>query len=344
MIAAKFQRSWLDGILRIGAVAVLAPSVGAQSRTTSPVTHAATTQPVAARVAHVGAAFEGRFYVFGGVADGGDHHPILGVDVFDPASERWTQRAASPQPLVFSAAARIDERVWLVGGLVDNRAASADVLTYDPRRDAWERGPPLTVARSRLAAVVLDGRLYVLGGFRDGAPDAPNSPAVERFDLRERRWERLADLPTPRHALSAVALAGRIYAVGGYGADGRTATTMESYDPVTNGWRREPDLPAERGFSNAFGLSAGAAAGAADPRDRLLVFGGGRDGAGPAVFELARGAWRTLRIDDLRRRRSAAALLGERVYFFGGEGLGDERARFDVGLCAFDLRAERWVR
>ncbi|MGE0481796.1 MAG: Kelch repeat-containing protein [Phycisphaerae bacterium] len=326
------------------AALALTGAANAQDKSLPAATRPAATQPVATRVAHVGGAFGGRFYVFGGVEDGGDHRSILAVDVFDPATDRWLQRAPSPRPLVFSACALLDDRFWLVGGLVHNRAATADVLIYDPRRDAWEPGPPLTVARSRLAAVVLEGRLYAIGGFRDGAADAPNSPAVERFDPRERRWRRLADLPTPRHALAVVALAGRIYAIGGYGAAERTATTLESYDPTTDHWRREPDLPHGRGFGNAFAYNACTGGAAAAVREQLFVFGGCGDCPGPALFDVATGQWRMLRVDDLGRRRSAAALVGERAYFFGGEGLGDERARFDVGLRAFDVRAERWIR
>jgi hypothetical protein len=39
--------------------------------------------------------------------------------------------------------------------------------------------------------------------------------SVYRFTVATRRWQRLPDLPTPRHGLGVAALAGRVYVVAG---------------------------------------------------------------------------------------------------------------------------------
>jgi hypothetical protein len=48
--------------------------------------------------------------------------------------------------------------------------------------------------------------------------------SVFAFDLRERRWRRLADLPTPRHGLGVVAHVDRVYVVAGGPEPGLTTS------------------------------------------------------------------------------------------------------------------------
>ncbi len=44
------------------------------------------------------------------------------------------------------------------------------------------------------------------------------------LEVRTGRWRRLADLPTPRHGLGAVAFARDVYAIGGGPEPGLTVT------------------------------------------------------------------------------------------------------------------------
>jgi hypothetical protein len=53
---------------------------------------------------------------------------------------------------------------------------------YDPATDSWQPGPPLPTPRHGLAAQVVGGRLYVIGG--GPTPNLSVSSAVEIFELK----------------------------------------------------------------------------------------------------------------------------------------------------------------
>jgi hypothetical protein len=55
--------------------------------------------------------------------------------------------------------------------------------------------------------VSLGHKLYVVGGFVEGWTPTDE---VHEYDPASDRWQRLAALPTPRHALTASVLGGKI--------------------------------------------------------------------------------------------------------------------------------------
>lgn len=99
----------------------------------------------------------------------------------------------------------------LVGLLSDSGQMSfgKPVLTNVPNR--WKVQPPLSQPRSRMAAVEVDGRIYVVGGEgEDGTP----LDLVEIFELGSQEWREGAPLPSPRANL-AMAISGEELIVAG---------------------------------------------------------------------------------------------------------------------------------
>jgi hypothetical protein len=92
---------------------------------------------------------------------------------------------------------------------------------YDPQSDSWTQGPPLGVWRTDLAATVVNGRIYAIGGeidyFADGGGGfyISATTSVEEFDPATGYWSSRAPLPRPREAAGAAVLDGKIYIVGG---------------------------------------------------------------------------------------------------------------------------------
>ena len=77
-------------------------------------------------------------------------------------------------------------------------------------------------------------------------------------------WTPLAPMPTARQEVAAAALGGRVFVIGGFGANAEAVATVEVYDPVTDRWSSAPPLPTAR-----HGL------GAATVSDKIYVIGGG---------------------------------------------------------------------
>ncbi|WP_331376031.1 Kelch repeat-containing protein [Sinorhizobium chiapasense] len=144
-------------------------------------------------------------------------------EVYDPANDTWSNRAALPTPRDHLAIAVVGRRLYAIGGRIDGSYASnlAANEVYDPASDRWERRSDLPTPRSGIAAAVIDGRIVVVGG---EAPEA-TFDTVEAYDPVSDAWQRLAAMPTARHGLGAAVVDGRIFVVGGGPTPGGSAST-----------------------------------------------------------------------------------------------------------------------
>ncbi|PSO49943.1 MAG: hypothetical protein BRC31_08080 [Actinobacteria bacterium QS_5_72_10] len=104
------------------------------------------------------------------------------------AQSGWNRLTPSGSPRTEVAAAAHLDKVWAVGGLDGDGAASADVDVYAPTFDAWEPGPPLPRAVHHAAVVAHDDDLLVVGGYVGDGFDTPTD-AVWRLDSATGRWQ-----------------------------------------------------------------------------------------------------------------------------------------------------------
>ncbi len=154
---------------------------------------------------------------------------------------------------------------------------------------AWAPLPAANLERTEVAAARIGGSVYVAGGF---VPGGASTNAVERYDIRRRRWSRIRPMPLALNHTTATAHRGRLYVQGGYeGPLGQPTGALLRYDPRTNRWRRLPSAPTPR-----------AAQAAAFVGERLYVAGGANDS----------GSLRSLEIYDVGKRRwtSGPSLIG----------------------------------
>ncbi len=187
------------------------------------------------------------------------------VEVYDPATDRWTTKDSMPVGLHHAGVAVAGGRIYVIGGYMQAGLnvwhPVATVYAYDPETDAWNERAPMPTPRGALSVAELGGKLYAIGGYDRTA----NSAAVEVYDPARNSWAALAPLPTPRDHLAAASLSGKLYAIGGRlnGDYRRNLSVTEVYDPVTDRWSRAADLPTARS-----GITASELGG------KIYVFGG----------------------------------------------------------------------
>ena len=99
----------------------------------------------------------------------------------------------------------------------------------------------MSTKRSGVSCVALKGELYALGGF-DGAR---RLRTCEKYDIKTKKWEPIADMMTPRSNFSAVVVEDTIMAIGGFNGFS-TSELVECYDPDTNSWCSSSDLQVHR--------------------------------------------------------------------------------------------------
>ena len=111
--------------------------------------------------------FRGKIYAFGGW----NAHSFTdsdAVEVYDPASDRWTTAQPMPVPRSFFGAGAVNERIYIIGGSVAIHPNMAPtVAVYDPKKDTWltNEVTPMPTARIGVSASEFNRRIYVFGGW-----------------------------------------------------------------------------------------------------------------------------------------------------------------------------------
>ena len=237
----------------------------------------------------------------------------------DGAGQRLANGWVDLAPSVFArtevGAARIRNRVYVVGGFNAGGGTTSRVARYDIDRDRWRRVRRLPIAVNHAGVAALGRKLYVLGGNWPARGASAKSPRLYRYAPKRNRWRRLRNAPTARSAMAFAAIGRRLYAAGGSTAADPRLRTLEVYNPRRNRWRRGPAMPTGRNHVPA-----------AVTGKRLYVTGG-RPGpvAGnlDTVESFSPGAgWRAEPALTTARSGHAAAVTRGRIVVFGGEELG----------------------
>lgn len=163
------------------------------------------------------------------------------------AMPTWTPVAQLPSPLAGSATIGFNGGIHVVGGSTNGLVGNQHY--YDPATDTWQGKRALPSPFGNIgwglgngSASVLNGLLHLVGGVSGGGNGiARPVPTHFAYDVNLDSWSYLADLPTAGIAVSGE-IGGRLFALVNTG----TAALFYSYDPVTNTWRSEPNLPAGR--------------------------------------------------------------------------------------------------
>lgn len=202
-----------------------------------------------------------------------------------------------------------------------------------PTAQAWGSAAPLAPARSEFAATVLDGKIYVAGGY--GAESA-----FDRYDPESDSWESLADLPEARNHLSLAAVDGGVYIAGGHNhGESRATDTFWRFDVATGEWETLEPLP--QGARGALGAAV---------LDGAIYAVGGSSGdlGGPATPELARydlesATWSQLAPMPTAREHLAVAAAGGKIAAIGGRSGGNEDLALLAATEVYDPASDSWV-
>jgi hypothetical protein len=98
---------------------------------------------------------DGKIYVFG-----------AGVNVFDPSTNTWTNLVTTGTwggAADNSTSCAFEGKIYLFGGGGSFSTNTAQV--FDPATNVWSSLTPLPDARSMLSSCILNGKIYVLGGY-----------------------------------------------------------------------------------------------------------------------------------------------------------------------------------
>jgi N-acetylneuraminic acid mutarotase len=188
-----------------------------------------------------------------------------------PPPGSWTARSPMLTPRTLLGAGVINGKLYVVGGFVDSTGTpvgTAVLEVYDPPSDDWNTLAPMPHASGYLAAGVVNGILYAVGGQVDPASNGPTLNYLQAYDPATDSWTMKAPMPTARRALAVAVANGVLYAIGGQPdvMGSPMLATVEAYDPATDSWSIKAPMPTARD-----GLAAGTVNG-------IIYAAGGFDG------------------------------------------------------------------
>ena len=110
----------------------------------------------------------------------------------------------------------------------------------------WEKLPDMPVEKWEPGTVVLDGKLYLFGGYTDGVRSSKLSNV---FDPADGSWTRIQDLPSAITHMNMVLDGRTVWFAGGFkdGYRGHTIAEVWRYDVDLDRYTAAPLLPAPRG-------------------------------------------------------------------------------------------------
>lgn len=208
--------------------------------------------------------------------------------------------------------------------------STADTPTppSSPRTDAWVRiGDAPEPARQEIAAAVVGGKIYVVGGLlADGATDL-----VDFLDPTHGIWQRAPELPVEIHHAMAAELNGKLVVMGGFASELGGAASARVFILDGGRWKEGPSLRRPRAAAAAVTITEGP--------DRIVVVGGVAGEAHVGPVEIFDGStWRDGAPIPSLRDHLAAATDGQFVYVAGGRRAGGHFDTFE----GYDLERDVW--
>jgi N-acetylneuraminic acid mutarotase len=259
----------------------------------------------------------GKIHVIAGYArhrvDGNFHQ------VFDFAPGAWSFKAPFPLPCNHVAGVSIGANIYTFGGFTEqNRCPHSKCFVYDTAADRWAPIAGLARPRGAISAIVLDGKVHLLGG----------------RDVRSVEWHEVYDPATDKYAflggmrgstgtqpfvgqrdhMGVAVVDGKIHAIGGRMDSYDFNTGLNAvYDPKTDGWSFRAPLPTPRSGPSAVYING-----------KIVVFGGEATGkvfGTNEAYDPNTDSWEALTPMAIPRHGlhgATVAVIGDKVHVPGG--------------------------
>jgi N-acetylneuraminic acid mutarotase len=139
------------------------------------------------------------------------------------------------------------------------RATSSPQRSISPTEPSpWIAKTSMPIASTHHSSGVINGKIYVAGGNNGGVSTATST--LLAYDPATDIWETKTNMPTARWGSTAAVVDNKLFVVSGSVSPigmGQGSTKNEAYDPSTNQWTTQADLPNANPSNNAgWGMAA----------------------------------------------------------------------------------------
>lgn len=275
------------------------------------------------------------------------------------AQGRWQAAPVIPQGANEVIGAAVGGQMLVYGGQAADSRAMGLFWRFDPATGEWSKLPANPVPVHHATAVGIGRKFYLFGGFRlpdDGKPTWHPVANGWVFDLDSQAWSALSPLPTPRGALSSVAVGTKIYVLGGAklpatanpddgivgGGPVELLGSNEMFDTETGRWTVLKPMSLPRNHQDVAQI------------DGKIYVVGGRVGSCYSggwssnvsmneAYDIATDSWTTRAPMPTARSGIGAAVLDGKLHVLGGEGWIDNFGGVFRAHETYDPKTNLWV-
>jgi len=188
---------------------------------------------------------------------------------YDPKLNEWTTKTPMPSPRKWFDIAVYQNKIYTIGGILgfdeENEIIISNAIeVYDPSTDTWKILSPMPINTSAVDACVVNGKIYLIGGFNLQFPSLSTNVNVV-YDIVRDSWTNKTAMPYPAYDYSGV-FDNKIYIIGGLGSSLSNRTQI--YDTETDSWSLGAPIP-----TPVYNAAVGATTGVMAPR-KIYVIGG----------------------------------------------------------------------
>ena len=238
-------------------------------------------QDMPTRLTHLNAVVDGGTVWLAGGFKGKHPGPVTNeVWKYDADSDKWAEGPPLPERRAGGGLAVVGRRLHYFGGYqADRDTNSGDhwSLALDGGKE-WRREAAMPDPRGHVAATVLGGKLYALGGDHGHDKTQIDVSSCHCYDSKAKAWAKVASLPEGRSHFesSTIVHRGKILVVGGRCNTSKRGVVDDilEYDPDADAWKAVGRMP-EKLLAPAAAIISG----------RLVVTGGGLGNPRPLTAE-----------------------------------------------------------
>lgn len=173
---------------------------------------------------------------------------------------------------------------------------------------AWETKAPMPTVRWGAASGVINGKLYVAGGWNG----ANSLATLEVYDQATNTWATKASMSIARDGAAGGVINGKLYVVGGDIAQNQKLATLEVYDPATDTWATKASMRTSRSGPGVVAIDG-----------KLYVAGGCRGWCAPVtavleVYDPATDIWATKASMSIARGGTDVEVVNGLFYVMSG--------------------------
>ena len=269
------------------------------------------------------------------------------------AAAEWQVEVDMPTGRQEIYASSLDGLIYVPGGIRVDGNTTKVFEAYDTKKKQWFELKPLPVPRHHVTPVVVDKKIYAIGGFDGPYPEWELKADMFIYDIKANTWGQGVNLPASQGEHIAVAVDNKIHVIGGrvHGDSGKNHfdayidTDSHHIFDVTKGvWTKGAPAPTARNSA------------AATVIDGLIYVVGGRrnviqyDGtqlqknlSTLEVYDPKTDSWKTLKPMPEALGGNAAATVDGMLYVFGGEQWSPEHKVFS-STWVYDPKIDSWIK